>query len=294
MNTINQAQNAANNALPDGLLGILIKFYDNPFVSKLIDVLFAIAVAAVLLTLSRFVANAIKNRITSNFIVQEGDEVKKVASIIGDVIFYAMAMFSLFISFHIVGIQMGLLMWWISIGVGFAFRETLSNMISWIMIFSTKEYQIGNIIELKMKGQILGRIEEINMRHIVIRTFDLRRVVIPNAKFLKQPVKTYSSEEVLRYEMDVIVDVALDIPKVVTLTVLTVNQFPFVVNKEFTQVLVDAFSDKSVKLKIIFSFNPNAGNTTQSLRSAINEKLVEAYKTIKPTKAEKLVAPKQM
>ena len=96
------------------------------------------------------------------------------------------------------------------------------------------------------------------MRHIIIRTFDLRRVVVPNAKFLKQPVKTYSEEETLRYEMEIPVDISLDIQKAIKLVQLQVNSFEFVINKEFTQVLAESFTDKIVKFRIIFSFDPNA------------------------------------
>lgn len=282
--TVNQIQSTAW-ASGEGFLGLIIRLYDNPFVAKLISVIIAIAVAVLLLSLSKFVAVFIKNKITKNFVVTQGTDVQKAWELIGDVIFYAMAMFSLFIAFNIVGINMGLLMGGISIGVGFAFRQTLSNMISGIMIFWTKEYQLGSIVEFSMMGKIFGRIEEINMSHVIVRTFDLRRHVIPNSSFLKKPIKTYSAETLLKLEFDVVLDANIDINKALQSTYNQVNTYPFVLNKEYTQVLVDSFTDKSIKLSIVFCFDPNIGYSTEVMKSLIQTALIDIYKNLMPKKS---------
>jgi len=105
---------------------------------------------------------------------------------------------------------------------------------------------------------VIGVIEEINMKNIIIRTFDMRRVVMANTIFLKKTIKTYSAEEFIRMEFDVLVDVNLDIDSVIAQTTLQVNNYDFVVNKQYTQVLLDSFDEKKAKLKIMFYFNPNA------------------------------------
>lgn len=258
------------------------QFVDNPFVNKLIQVLVAIIVVGVLVSFSKIIAVFIKNRISKNFILQEGEEVRKIGTLVGDVVFYAMTMFSLYLGFKIVGFDIGLLLWWLAIGIGFAFRETLTNMISWIVIFSTKEYQLGNIIEVKVPGQIImGRVEEVTMRNIILRGLDLRRIVIPNGRFLKSLVRTYSSEEMLKIEMDVIVENPLSIQDILDLTSKTVNAFDFVIHKEYTQILVDAFTEKAIRLKVFFTFNPNAWLSIASLKSKVNSALFEVYRKMK-------------
>ncbi|MEI6118394.1 MAG: cytochrome c oxidase subunit II transmembrane domain-containing protein [bacterium] len=84
--------------------------YENPFISKIISIILAIIISFVLLALSKILAAYIKNKITKNFILKGNKDVENVSALLGDIIFYVLAMFSLFIAFSIVGIQVGLIM----------------------------------------------------------------------------------------------------------------------------------------------------------------------------------------
>ncbi|HBB04969.1 TPA: hypothetical protein DCZ39_09115 [Patescibacteria group bacterium] len=164
-------------------------------------------------------------------------------------------------------------------GVGFAFRTTLTNLISGIMIFSTKEYEPGSIVYIKLgKQEILGKIEEVNMKDTIIRAFDFRRIVIPNSKFVNSLIKTYSLESVLKLEIDLNIDINLDIEKVIDVSLAKANSYEFVIYKEYTQVLIDSFDQKVCKMKVSFCFNPNAGIPTDIMKSKVQAGLIEEYK----------------
>ncbi|HCB51079.1 TPA: hypothetical protein DEP21_00565 [Patescibacteria group bacterium] len=105
---------------------------------------------------------------------------------------------------------------------------------------------------------MFGIIEEINMKNVIIRTFDMRRVVMPNSRFLKKAIKTYSAEEFLRLQVSVVVDINMDMPLVLQETLRVVNDLPFILNKQYTQVLLDSFDDKKAKVNIQLFFNPNS------------------------------------
>ncbi len=63
--------------------------------------------------------------------------------------------------------------------IGFASQQAFSNIISGIFIVATKPFRVGDMVEI---GQIhQGIIEDITLRHTVIRNFENRRVVIPNS-----------------------------------------------------------------------------------------------------------------
>jgi len=96
------------------------------------------------------------------------------------------------------------------------------------------------------------------MKNIMIRSFDFRRIVLPNSKFVTMPIKTYSLESVLRLQVDAVIDLSLDIEDVVKKSLAVVNDFEFIKYKEHTEVLIDTFDDKKCKLKIIFCFDPNS------------------------------------
>jgi len=76
------------------------------------------------------------------------------------------------------------------------------------------------------------------MKNIVLRTFDFKRVVIPNSKFVKSIIKTYSLENVLKLDIDIKIDLSIDLEKMIDITIKKVNSYDFVIYKEYTQVLL--------------------------------------------------------
>ena len=89
---------------------MLQNLYNNPFVSKVIAIILAIIVTMILLAISKMIAVYVRRKITKNFIARGNKNIENVSALIGDVIFYALAMLSLFISFNIVGIDVGLIL----------------------------------------------------------------------------------------------------------------------------------------------------------------------------------------
>jgi small-conductance mechanosensitive channel len=63
--------------------------------------------------------------------------------------------------------------------VGFASQKAFSNIISGIFILIFKPFRISDIIEFK--DGIKGVVEEITLRHTLIRDYENRRIVIPNS-----------------------------------------------------------------------------------------------------------------
>ena len=153
------------------------------------------------------------------------------------------------------------------------------------MIFTTKEYEPGSIVYIKLgRQEILGKIEEVNMKDTIVRAFDFRRIVIPNSKFVSSVIKTYSLESVLKLEIELNININLDIEKVIDITLAKVNSYDFVMYKEYTQVLIESFDQKICKMKVSFCFNPNAGIPTDIMKSKVQAGLIEEYKkmAIKP------------
>lgn len=249
-NTINKSIDTANSTA-----GFLI---DNPFVSKLLSVLLAIVVAGFLIWISRLIANFISNKVRRNFNEKDSDSVSKIAQLTGDLVFYSMATFSIYLWFKIVWIDIGLIVWWLSIGIWFATKEIISNLIAWIFIFATKDYKIGDIVEIQDKQlPLFGKIDEITIRYIVLKTFDLRRVVIPNIQFMSSKIKTYTSEDIIRMDFPVWVNILSDVDKTIQMMKDEMNTLEFLSHKELTDVVIDGFDDKKITLRCFFTFDPN-------------------------------------
>ncbi|MFC1753976.1 mechanosensitive ion channel family protein [Thermoproteota archaeon] len=66
----------------------------------------------------------------------------------------------------------------LAVVIGFAAQKAFSNIISGIFIALFKPFRVGDIIEFSNK---VGIVEDINLRHTVIRNFENNRYVVPNS-----------------------------------------------------------------------------------------------------------------
>lgn len=70
--------------------------------------------------------------------------------------------------------------------VGFASQKAFSNIISGIFILIFKPFRITDIIEFK-DGQ-KGVVEEITLRHTIIKDYENRRILIPNSTISEETI----------------------------------------------------------------------------------------------------------
>lgn len=66
----------------------------------------------------------------------------------------------------------------LAVAVGFASQHALSNIISGVFIIIFKPFRINDRIRLR---ELNGVIEDVTLRHTVIRDFENRRIIIPNS-----------------------------------------------------------------------------------------------------------------
>ncbi len=66
-----------------------------------------------------------------------------------------------------------------AIAVGFAAQQALGNIVSGIFIVISKPYQIND--RISFNDGLRGVVEDISLRHTVIRNFENQRIIIPNS-----------------------------------------------------------------------------------------------------------------
>ncbi|MEO0473735.1 MAG: mechanosensitive ion channel family protein [Bacteroidota bacterium] len=66
-----------------------------------------------------------------------------------------------------------------AVAIGFASQTALSNIVAGIFIVIFKPFRVND--RLSIRDTISGVVEDINLRHTVIRNFENRRVIIPNS-----------------------------------------------------------------------------------------------------------------
>jgi len=250
---------------------------DNVVVIYIIKIIWAIIVIIFLLMISKIVAKIVSKRVVQNG--TEGNKhMDKIWKLIHDIVFYILVIFSFFIWFEIVWFNVGLIIGWISFWVWLAFKEILGNMIAGMMMLYTKEFKLGDIVEIYADQTYFGRIEEITIRYTIIRTLDLRQVVLPNMTLITVPIKTFSSEDLIKLNTVFEVHYDTDIPKAIKVITETINNFSFVKEKENTKVFFSEYWYSNIEIKVFFYFDPKCGIIPDIAIGEINFAVSEAFK----------------
>lgn len=250
----------------------------------------AIAAFILMMIVAGIVARLVKKMIlrhSDNSDNKNNENAEKVAKLVRDLVYYILLWFAIFVAFEVLWFDVGLLLWWVSFGIWLAFKEILGNMIAWIMILYTKEFQMWDVIEVQSDESYFGRIEEITIRYTIIRTLDLRQVVIPNLKMISVPIKTFSAEDIVKLSTIVGVHYDTDIEKAIPIIVQAINNLDFVKQKENTTVFVTDFGDSAINLKAIFFFDPKSGIIGDYAIWVVNEAINTAFT------ANKIIIPYQ-
>lgn len=74
--------------------------------------------------------------------------------------------------------------------IGVASQEALANLVGGLFIISFKPFRIGDVIRLS--GDMVGTVADITLRHTVLRSFDNKMIVIPNAIINKEKLTNYN------------------------------------------------------------------------------------------------------
>lgn len=81
----------------------------------------------------------------------------------------------------------------LAIVVGFASQQALANIMSGLFIVMFKPYKISDRIEVKT--DLAGVVEDINLRHTVIRDYKNKRIIIPNSVISSEVVVNSNYED---------------------------------------------------------------------------------------------------
>lgn len=224
-----------------------------PFALKII---WAIAAVTVILIIAKIIARSVKRSIILHS-PNTDKNTDKIWGLMGDIAYYVMVLFAFFIGFEIIWFDVSLILWWVSFWIWLALKEILGNMVAGIMILYTKEFKLWDIVEIQADQVYFGRIEEITVRYTIIRTLDLRQVVLPNKTLISSPIKTFSAEEMIRLDTTAFIHYDSDVWKSIEIVKNTINWFKFVKTKESTTVFLWSLSSSSIDLKCYFYFDPN-------------------------------------
>ena len=63
---------------------------------------------------------------------------------------------------------------------------------------TNEKVKLGDFVQFMGSLNMMGTIQEINVRYTVIKSFDKRRTIIPNSIIAATPIKTLTTETLIR------------------------------------------------------------------------------------------------
>jgi small-conductance mechanosensitive channel len=143
-----------------------------------------------------------------------------------------------------------------SVAIGFAFHDILQNFLAGILLLLTEPFKIGDQI---IVNQFEGTVENIETRATTIKTYDGRRVVIPNSHLFTESVVVNTAFPIRRSEYTVGIGCSDDISDAMRLMLEAMRGVQGVLEEPAPDVLVAELGD--------FSINIRARWWTDSVRS---------------------------
>ncbi|MBD0263857.1 MAG: mechanosensitive ion channel family protein [Tolypothrix sp. Co-bin9] len=139
------------------------------------------------------------------------------------------------------------------VAIGFAFRDILQNFLAGILILLTEPFQIDD--QIVFKG-FEGTVENIETRATTIRTYDGRRIVIPNSELFTNSVTVNTAFENRRLEYDVGIGYGDDIDLAKQLMLDAMHSVNEVLKDPAPDVLVMELAESTVNIRVRWWVHP--------------------------------------
>ena len=145
----------------------------------------------------------------------------------------------------------------LAIIIGFASQQAFANIISGVFIVLFRPFRVGDKIKIK---DVYGTVEDITLRHTVIRNFENKRIIIPNSVISNENIENMDigDPQICRFvefgiSYDSDIDLAMKILQEEALshpnTIDHRSEDDKKENRPIVPVRVMGFGDSSVKLR---------------------------------------------
>jgi small conductance mechanosensitive channel len=133
-----------------------------------------------------------------------------------------------------------------SVAIGFAFQNILQNFLAGLLLLWTEPFRVGDQIRL---DNFEGTVEEVATRATTIKTYDGKRVVIPNADLFTRSVVINTAFESRRWDTEVAVKSAdLNLEELRSRIVEAVSKADGVLDDPSPEVLLSDLGDPATDI----------------------------------------------
>lgn len=173
----------------------------------------------------------------------------------------------------------------IGIVVGMAAQRTIGTFIAGLQIAFTQPIRVDDVVIVENEW---GRIEEITLTYVVVKIWDLRRLIVPITYFIEKPFQNWT-----RVTADILGTIYLYVDYTVPIEAIREELHRILKNSELWDskvcvLQVTNTSERAIELRALISAAD--ASVAWTLRCEVREKLVEFIKKNYPQALPKLRA----
>ena len=131
--------------------------------------------------------------------------------------------------------------------IGFAARDSLSNIIAGVLIFIDRPFVIGDLVEIE---GMYGEVEKITLRSTRIVTSEGKMLAVPNTEIINKTVASYTNFPHLRIDIPVSIGVSENIEEARRVLLELVGDQSVYLDAPKPRVVVKALNDYNVELEL--------------------------------------------
>jgi small conductance mechanosensitive channel len=189
-------------------------------------------------------------KVLRRFMTGAGMEKALIGLLVDNILYYGVMIFGLVMAAAQLGINVGAALAGlgvIGLALAFAAQDSVANVISGIIIFWDKPFEVGDWIKVEEQ---FGRVNNITLRSTRIRTPRNTYVVIPNKSIIDAVLENLSQHGELRVDVAVGIAYKEDILAARRVLLEAVSRIDTVKSDPAPDVVVQELGDSSVNLQI--------------------------------------------
>jgi len=245
---------AVNILLLCGTAIYISQLFTIPFVGSALQALMIVSLASPATRITISILNTIETRLIDKTKTQVDDVIFDLLNRFAGVIIYVVA---IILALDLLGINVmpfiagaGIL----GIAIGFAAKDTLSNLIAGILLIVDRPFEIGDRIEVwtaPSGSATWGDVIDIGLRATKIKTTDNIVIIIPNNEIMKRDIINYTIiSAMIRVRINIGISYDADLARAKQIILDIADQIDWIARDPKPKVVVRVFGESSVDLQL--------------------------------------------
>ncbi|MFM9943929.1 MAG: mechanosensitive ion channel family protein [Bacteroidia bacterium] len=132
--------------------------------------------------------------------------------------------------------------------IALASQQAFSNIISGIFIVTAKPFRVGDYIEISVLHR--GTVEDITLRHTVIRDIQNSRIIVPNSKINSETIVNYHlNDERKKEKIEYIIDIESNVDTAINIIREEIKKHPDYVASQEEENIDEELTVRLVKIE---------------------------------------------